>query len=253
MSTRQLRSALRSLTLITRRPFRGDKSPSRRLPPLVSRPRPESASALAFTTGDWGTGNPYPGLSAAKGTYTNPYPLGATVACTGGGVAWLIALDPPVASGGAEDDTSEYSTWLLPVRVTFVGVNPVHPARTLRFGYRSMDGREYRARRTASHSMASSRVGLLYPNGSTEDLVPITLPRGADVIGGFFVDILDQDQRVYFSLEPITVAVDDHISYDHRTVAVDAVEIGQSQDSYTRLKVGRRARRIELRKRHILR
>lgn len=165
----------------------------------------EARCALGMTTGDTGTGKPYPELGDLDGSADAPFPLGATAVCTTGDAAWTIALGQPILDAGAADgldvpDDSATAYIVLPVQAGYVGTETSIVTDDLTFSYVDADGAPHDAVADPARTDSLYDFPRVFPNGIASGTVVIPLPRGDTGDGTFVVRIEATGQQVHFTL-----------------------------------------------------
>lgn len=160
-----------------------------------------SGCALGFTIGDPGTGDPYPDRGDADGSAAHPYPLGSTVVCAEGGVAWTIALGQPEIDPLTDDSSdADRSYMVVPVEARYVGTETSVITDDLQFSYVDSAGVDRPATADPARSDSLFEFPRLFPNGVATGSVAIAVPAGDDLAGRFVVTIAATDQVVNFAL-----------------------------------------------------
>lgn len=165
----------------------------------------ETACALGVTTGDPGTGDPYPDRGDVDGSANAPFPLGATAVCTAGGTAWTVALEQPIFDAGAGDylDTPESpdSDYIvLPARASYLGTATSVVTDDLQFSYLDSDNAEHVATAEPARTDSLFDFPRVFPNGVATGSVVIAVPKTDDDAGQFVVTVVSTGQTVHFSL-----------------------------------------------------
>lgn len=178
--------------------------------PRASRTNPPTGTAdarcaLGMTTGDTGTGNPYPELGDLDGSADSPFPLGATAVCTTGSAAWTIALGQPILDGGAADgldlpESSGSSYIVLPVQAGYVGTETSIVTDDLTFSYIDARGDQHDAVADPARTDSLYDFPRLFPNGIASGSVVIPVPQGDTGDGRFVVRVEATGQTVHFTL-----------------------------------------------------
>ncbi|WP_440710018.1 hypothetical protein [Herbiconiux sp. YIM B11900] len=165
----------------------------------------DARCALGMTTGDTGTGNPYPELADLDGSDESPFPLGATVVCTTGGAAWTIALGQPILDAGAADgldvpQETDSGYIVLPVQAGYVGTDTSIVTDDLTFSYVDAEGEQHDAVADPARTDSLYDFPRVFPNGIASGSVVIPVPQGDAGHGRFVVRVEATGQTVNFTL-----------------------------------------------------